>query len=329
MNMPDPTIIERVLENKATEGESREVAHWFRTPEGQAWLSKRMDQDERAINLGDEEAWIDHRVPSREMYEAIMLRLRRRRIRRWMMYAAAVLLPVALMVGLFMRLDLREDSLFDKNYKEINVPYGERKRVLLPDGSEVYLNAGSVMRYPQKFESSVRKVYLEGEAWFEVASHEAWPFVVDISCMEIKVLGTSFDVIAYPEEDSVLIFLETGSVELTSDSLRAYSLRSGEKAVYNKISDSCSVSPVPNVSMRSAWRNHVLVFEKTSLSEVIKTLTRTFNIVFKVKEPAALRYTYTITFDHMDLESILTDLEMISPVRFEEKERYVEVSLRK
>ena len=71
MRMPDPRIIENVLNNEATPAEAREVARWFQTPEGQAWLSRRMDQDERAIREGEEEAWIDHPIPSAVMYQRV------------------------------------------------------------------------------------------------------------------------------------------------------------------------------------------------------------------------------------------------------------------
>ena len=77
MRMPDSLIIEKTLNNEATEEEAREVVRWFATPEGQSWLSARMDQDERLISLGEEMEWMDHEIPSRIMYERIMRQLRR------------------------------------------------------------------------------------------------------------------------------------------------------------------------------------------------------------------------------------------------------------
>ena len=90
MRIPDLSIIEKTLDNEATPEEAREVVRWFKTPEGQAWLAKRMDMDEKAIHMGQEEEWIDHPVPSAVMYQRIVRQLHRQRIRRLIAYAAAI-----------------------------------------------------------------------------------------------------------------------------------------------------------------------------------------------------------------------------------------------
>ena len=77
MKIPDLSIIEKTLNNEATSEESCEVVRWFKTPEGQAWLAERIDQDEKTIHMGEEEAWIDHPIPSAVMYQNIMRQLRR------------------------------------------------------------------------------------------------------------------------------------------------------------------------------------------------------------------------------------------------------------
>lgn len=150
---------------------------------------------------------------------------------------------------------------------------------------------------------------MEGEAWFEVAKNKNRPFIVDLSYMDIKVLGTTFDVKAYPEEEAIFVALETGSIELKSRSFKSYQLRPGEKAVYNKASGRCEVLRSHDVKMYSAWRRNVLVFKSAPLSDVMKTLARTYDISFDVKDSAALRYTYTITTDSVNLTTVLKELE--------------------
>ena len=271
MKIPDLSIIEKTLNNEATSEESCEVVRWFKTPEGQAWLAERIDQDEKTIHMGEEEAWIDHPIPSAVMYQNIMRQLRRQKIRRFIAYAAAVFIPIALIIGLFIRINSQVDLLADDGYDEVYVPNGERMQVLFQDGSKVHLNSGSRIRYPKKFGLSERKVYLEGEAWFEVAKNKNRPFIVDLSYMDIKVLGTTFDVKAYPEEEAIFVALETGSIELKSRSFKSYQLRPGEKAVYNKASGRCEVLRSHDVKMYSAWRRNVLVFKSAPLSDVMKT----------------------------------------------------------
>ena len=161
MKIPDLSIIEKTLNNEATSEESCEVVRWFKTPEGQAWLAERIDQDEKTIHMGEEEAWIDHPIPSAVMYQNIMRQLRRQKIRRFIAYAAAVFIPIALIIGLFIRINSQVDLLADDGYDEVYVPNGERMQVLFQDGSKVHLNSGSRIRYPKKFGLSERKVYLK------------------------------------------------------------------------------------------------------------------------------------------------------------------------
>lgn len=95
-----------------------------------------MDMDEKAIHMGQEEEWIDHPVPSAVMYQRIVRQLHRQRIRRLIAYAAAILIPVALFIGLFMRINSQVDLLADDGYDEVYVPNGERMQVLFQDGMQ-------------------------------------------------------------------------------------------------------------------------------------------------------------------------------------------------
>lgn len=329
MKTPDLLIIEKALNNEATPKESSEVVHWFKTPEGQAWLADRIDQDEKRIHVGEEEEWIGHPIPSAIMYQNIMRQLRRQRIGRFIAYAAAVLIPIALIIGLFIRIDSQVDLLADDGYDEVYVPNGERVQVLFQDGSKVHLNSGSRIRYPKKFGLSERKVHLEGEAWFEVAKNKNRPFIVDLSYMDIKVLGTTFDVKAYPDEEAIFVALETGAIELKSRSFKSYQLHPGEKAVYDKVSGRCEVLRSNDVKTYSAWRRNALVFNGSPLSAVMKTLSRTYDVSFDVKDSTVLRYTYTLTTDSVNLATVLRELEKITPVLFEEKEDRIEVRMKK
>lgn len=328
MEMPDLSVLEKTLNNEAGREEARYVVRWLATPEGQAWLSERMDMDEKAVALGDEARWADHPIPSAVMYRRIMKQLRRRRIRRWVMYGAAILIPLVLFVGLFMQVDSRVNLLSEVEYDEVYVPNGERMQVLFQDGSKVHLNSGSRIRYPKQFGLSERRVQLEGEAWFEVAKNRNRPFVVDLSCLDVRVLGTTFDVKAYPGEEAILVALESGSVELKSKTLKNLLLKPGEKAFYNRASGRCEVARSRNVAAYSAWRRNVLVFKDAPLLDVMGTLSRTYNIAFTVADAAALQYTYTLTTDSVGLPAVLKDLEKITPVRFIEQQGQIEVRIK-
>lgn len=328
MEMPDLSVLEKTLNNEASHEEARYVVRWLTTPEGQAWLSERMDMDEKAIALGNETRWTDCSIPSAVMYHRIMRQLRRRRIRRWVMYGAAILIPLVLFVGLFMQVDSRVSLLSDVEYDEVYVPNGERMQVLFQDGSKVHLNSGSRIRYPKQFGLSERRVQLEGEAWFEVAKNRNRPFVVDLTCLNVRVLGTTFDVKAYPDDEAIFVALESGSVELKSKTLKTFLLKPGEKAFYNRVSGRCEVARSSNVAVYSAWRRNVLVFKDAPLSDVMTTLSRAYNIAFTVADSTVLQYTYTLTTDSASLPAVLKDLEKITPVRFVERQGEVEVRIK-
>ena len=241
-------------------------------------------------------------------------------------YAAAICLTI---LSTWIVLDNRQSPEEHIAYEEFSIPSGQRAMVKLHDGTTVWLNARSTLRYPNRFTSGERKVELDGEAFFEVEHDEQKPFVVSTEKLDIKVLGTTFDVKAYPEEEAIFVALETGSIELKSRSFKSYQLRPGEKAVYNKASGRCEVLRSHDVKMYSAWRRNVLVFKSAPLSDVMKTLARTYDISFDVKDSAALRYTYTITTDSVNLTTVLKELEKITPVLFEEKGGKIEVRMKK
>ena len=102
-------------------------------------------------------------------------------------------------------------------YQKVEVPYGSKTHIELPDGTKVTLNSGSVLKYPLQFGDTARNVYLRGEAYFDVAHNKAKPFYVNTSDIHIKVLGTSFNVKSYPEENTIETTLITGRIEIFSD----------------------------------------------------------------------------------------------------------------
>ena len=321
MRIPDQSIIEKTLDNEATPEEAREVVHWFKTPEGQAWLAKRMDMDEKAIHMGQEEEWIDHPVPSAVMYQRIVRQLHRQRIRRLIAYAAAILIPVALFIGLFMRINSQVDLLADDGYDEVYVPNGERMQVLFQDGSKVHLNSGSRIRYPKKFGLYERKVYLEGEAWFEVAKNKNRPFVVDLSYMDIKVLGTSFNMKSYPSETQQVTLVQ-GKVEVRVGNY-SRKLQPGEQLNYS--SEGPEIRNV-DVKAYTAWKDRRFVFNDDLLEEVIHKLGRWYDVEFFLRDAEVRKIRFTGNLPkYRNLDQVLNKLELTTHIRFVQNGRAIEV----
>ena len=163
-------------------------------------------------------------------------------------------------------------------YHELVIPRGGEFSLTLSDGTEVYMNADSKLRFPTKFGKNERVVELEGEAYFQVARNEKSPFIVKSSCMAIKVLGTEFNVSAYSEDSVIQTTLVRGSVEVSSErGGQSVVLHPGEQSVLNRQDYSLSVCTV-DVSYAMAWKEGRLRFKEKPLSEVMKVISRWYDV---------------------------------------------------
>ena len=174
---------------------------------------------------------------------------------------------------------------YTNNYNELIVPKGGEFTLTLSDGTKVWLNSQSKLKYPVVFSTGSREVYLEGEAYFEVTKKPHHPFRVNAKDgVNIEVLGTSFNVRSYTDEDWVETVLEEGSVRMNrgKDSVI---LRPGYKAVYQP-NENIQVTSV-NTELYTAWRHGQYIFTNESVENILKQLSRWYNIeVFYCNEAA-------------------------------------------
>ncbi len=167
------------------------------------------------------------------------------------------------------------------------VPYGNRSVITLADGSVVWLNAGSQLIYPSDFVGKKREVFLRGEAFFSVAKNKKHPFIVKTEDVKISVLGTKFNVSAYPEDYSVKTVLAEGSVKLNRTDAtifeRDLKLVPGQMANYNKNEHNIEVADV-NVETYTLWTQGLLNFVNTDLTDIVRQLERYYNITFEYED---------------------------------------------
>ena len=331
MNRPSDNKIEKVLAGLATPEEAREVAKWFATDEGSAYISNNFDADINSIPLEDADLLIDHSVPSEKMFQKINARIRSKLIRRWTFRAAAVLLPLVLILGLYLHLNTRVDIFGAGEYAEIYVPKGERTQMMFQDGTKVYINSDSYMRYPRKFGISERTVELKGEAYFVVVKNKNRPFVVNLNGPSIRVLGTSFNVEAYPENDDIKVNLDEGRINLKLLSDVEVPVSPGECVVYNKNTKSYRVNRNTDTGASSVWKSNVISFKDTPLDEVFSRLGRWYNVDFEVEDDIPSDLHITLVSRHTLIEKVLEDLVKISPLsfRYDEQSAKVYVYLKK
>lgn len=168
------------------------------------------------------------------------------------------------------------------------IPYGNRSTITLADGTQVWLNAGSRMIYPSRFIDRKREVFLVGEAFFNVTKNQEKPFIVKTPDIEIEVLGTQFNLSAYPEENVVQAVLTEGSIELgwTNGGLfdRSTKIVPGQMAMVNREKRETKLYNV-NTEYYTSWREGYLTFNNSDLSRVVKKLERYYNIRFRYEDP--------------------------------------------
>ncbi|MBN8786912.1 MAG: FecR domain-containing protein, partial [Terrimonas sp.] len=162
-------------------------------------------------------------------------------------------------------------------YNILTTPNGGQYKINLPDGSRVFLNASSSIRFPVSFRGNVRKVEITGEAWFEVAKNASMPFIVVVDKKtEIEVLGTQFNVNAYANENAVVTTLVEGSIKIMQGSAEK-KLQPGQQAVVDKEGDIRLVSDVDTESA-TAWVNGMFVFDNTPVESIMRQVERWYNV---------------------------------------------------
>ncbi|ABQ06268.1 FecR family protein [Flavobacterium johnsoniae] len=161
---------------------------------------------------------------------------------------------------------------------------GERAKVTLSDGTQIWLNAGSFLKYPKEFKGNTREVYLTGEAFFDVAKDKKHPFIIHTDKMDTKVLGTSFNVQAYPDQTTQEVSVLTGRVNVKSTVTEEnVYVTPGQKVVFKSKNNKLQAFKDIPVNTISLWRKNIMVFEETPLPEVIATINRNYNVAIEIK----------------------------------------------
>ncbi len=204
-------------------------------------------------------------------------------------------------------------------YNELITPNGGNYSLVMADGTEVTLNAGSSLKYPVSFSDSVRKVYLKGQAYFDV-SHNGKPFIVSSDEMDVRVLGTRFDVSAYPDDLAAKTTLVEGKVMVYSnhqtDADEGHILKPNDQAILNKNESRFEVVEV-STSQYTSWTQGKIEFSQANLEVVMRRLARWYDFKYEFENESAKDYHFTARLNNdQSISSILEMLEMTTDVKF-------------
>tara|TARA_R110000850_G_scaffold3608_8_gene17055 strand:+ start:3043 stop:4290 length:1248 start_codon:yes stop_codon:yes gene_type:complete len=195
-------------------------------------------------------------------------------------------------------------------YNTLNIPFGRQFDLVLSDGTKVKLNSGSSIKYPVRFlKGQDRKVFLKGEAYFDVTTDKAHPFIVNADEMNIRVLGTQFNLSFYPEDEDISTVLVEGAVVLYKEGAdintnTSSQLVPGQMAEWNKINNTMTVKEV-DTNIYTAWKDGYLLFKASSFYSIRSKLERHFNITIEDRSGRLANQIYTATFRNETIEEIL------------------------
>lgn len=273
--------------------------------------------------------------------ERSAFRIFRTEKRTWLTgIAAAVMVVCVALVTLYVyrhheddRLSTAADDASGAMEQRAN-PAGQKSVLYLADGTRVRLNAASRISYLREFDhGATRDVYLEGEAFFEVAHRDNQPFIVHTSSLRIKVLGTSFNVKSYSEEETIETTLIQGKVRIEqSDSsgnrIGDIELKPNQRAVFNKQSKVIDVREVPETSSE-AWKQNEMVFDGETIDNVILQLERWFSVTIHAEGRGGLTCRLTATLKDESLEEVLELIKATHSVtyRIEGRDVYLQGTL--
>ena len=266
------------------------------------------------LNLGNQ---VQDKTIGKQKYDRFIAQKRHEQIwqrwTRWIGYAAAILVLVgstSLLTYLYVQ-PKQTETVAENVMNTLYTPAGQRAQLVLQDGTEVWLNAKSKLTYPARFTGDVRKVCIEGEAFFKVAKDASHPFIVSAHKVDMKVLGTQFNVCSYPETGYVQTSLLEGAVQV-------YMRNQESDGVILKPDQQVTVSngimKVEPIRLKDhfLWRDGIYAFENEPLIEILRKLELYYDVKIVVKNTALFKGTYTGKFRQRDsLDDVFRVLQQI------------------
>jgi transmembrane sensor len=341
-------LLKKYCNNTCTEEELSSVLEWFDGPsgtsEGKSLLFKvwdelpddnnnpetnfdiLLDKIHHEVNLSQSELLLQIADQNPVKYKK-----RRKFLRILTGIAATLMLPV-LSFGLYMSHKYQSVKVVQASVNQAYQAYNEVfssvdaiTKVTLPDGTNVWLNHSSSLRYPAMFNGITRNVELNGEGYFEVIPNSKIPFIVKTGEIQVKALGTTFNVMGYSEEDRIETSLINGRVELqrmgsNGAIIPLVKMKPTDLAVFQKSNNMISTRTIED-DRNFSWKDGKLVFIAEPMGNVVRKLGRWFNVDIQIKDPELLELTYTATFVHETLPQIMELMTVMSPISYSISDR--------
>jgi transmembrane sensor len=322
-------LISKFLSGNASEAEKASLLHWVDAKKEnkaffeEATLLWEMSEPEESAAIDTVAPWakLKAQLPAQTATTSKKTKVRKLGLWRWV--AAASIIPIAFACYTMFFSSKQPMSV---EWASVETKAGETKEIKLPDGSVVFLNENSRIQYPSDFER--RAIKLSGEAFFEVTKQNGKTFQIEAGESRTTVLGTSFNVRAYPSEKDVEVTVVTGKVALanTQDSIL---LLPGEKGETNYEKPSKVLKTHSAQQNETSWKTQALDFEDSDISTIFLALERHFHIKIECKDSSLLDYHFTGHYKNPKLAEILKVMQFSLDLTFEKKDSTYYVSKNK
>jgi ferric-dicitrate binding protein FerR (iron transport regulator) len=335
----------RYLSGEASEQEIEAVLDWMEGNEENKklfieyktiWLLSRKESHYTFEKIKEAKRATDLRIENTEIRKDF--KKAKRLLIVWK-YAASLLLLISLSTGYYFytskyrRPDVKNNS--------VEVPYGSKSKLVLPDGSFVWINAGSKINYTADFGISSREIYLEGEAYFDVRENKKIPFYVKTDLIDIKVYGTAFNVKSYMDDDIIETTLDRGaiSIHLKNDPTKVVDVAPNQKIIIhrhpnekkdiqkreypqiaktdrNSVNELFDIENNVNTGSITAWKDNRLVFEQETLEILAKRLERRYNVSIRFADKNIKSFRYTAALKEMPIDQVMKAIALTSPIQY-------------
>lgn len=306
-------------DGKATADEVREIEAWINSSDD----NKKKAKDIYALLLMADTQQITEGMNLNEELSRVKGQIQESKYHipwwNWMQRIAVVLLiPMAITIFILLHRSESASSVYSE-ILEVRTQPGMITSFRLPDSTLVYLNSGSVLKYPSVFTGDIREVSLSGEAYFEVAKDPEHKFIVSTSQKsKVEVLGTHFNLEAFDDMNEVITTLVEGKVEFVYEkdgNGHKMSMHPGQKVIYNN-KDGQILSYNTNGASELAWMNLKVIFDKTPFKAALHILKKRYNVDFIVNTSKFDKYTFTGAFTEQSVEEILENFKISSHIRW-------------
>jgi transmembrane sensor len=321
MKKPDEILIRKFIENRCSESEYKLMMDYLTSldnSELNAFMDFHINQVEAAARSRND-LYEDNIDSILAKITSVNEQKSTRHRRSAYLIAASIAFFLFLSTGILYYSGVFNEKKLETIWNENTTEMGQKFSLTLPDGTNITLNGDGKLKYPQKFAQSSRDVYLEGEAFFEVAHDSAKPFIVHTGTISTIVVGTKFNVSAFTSEKDIVVSLVEGKVKVSTEGPNVLKgiivLEPEQQLVYDKEKEESKIEGFDQ-QKATGWKENILKFEKEPLGEIFKKLERTYGVKYELEDKSFSSLLITANFNKASLWTVNETLKKLTDLKY-------------